>query len=494
MKSWAVPKGPSLNPADKRLAVMVEDHPLDYRTFEGTIPQGNYGAGTVMVWDEGTYHAAERAESTSDEQFIRDGLAKGHLSIVLEGSKLQGGFSLVKLQRAKKNEWLLIKKQDEHATADDVLEKSRSVTTGRDLGEIGRNVKGTRRAKAAKTSRKSRPIPIASNGSTSHAHIKPMLATLVDEPFDRQGWIFETKWDGYRAIAEVCPEKVNLYSRNGISFEQRFHPIVEALGRFEHEAILDGEIVVLDREGRSRFQLLQNYQKTGQGDLRYFVFDLLRLDGHDLKRLPLKDRKELLHKLHFHSNHVQLGKEVKEHGKECFQRAMAQGLEGIIAKNAASLYREGERSSAWLKIKTHSRQEAVIGGFTAPRGSRKDLGALVLGVYDGASLDYIGHSGGGIDTKGLADLRKRLDALVQKKCPFREKPKTNAPAHWVRPKLVCEVSFQEWTDDGRMRQPIFLGLREDKPAKSVHREMEASAEEEAEKKPSKEEIGQGSSG
>ncbi len=482
MKSWAVPKGPSLNPDDKRLAVMVEDHPLDYRAFEGRIPAGNYGAGTVIVWDEGTYHAAEESTGKANEQALRDGLERGHLSFVLEGSKLKGGFSLLKLRRGKQNEWLLIKKRDEFAGEKDVLEEDRSVRSGRDLREVGENPKATWGKKGEKSTehqaKKSQP-GARSNGKQ---FIKPMLATLVDEPFDREDWLFEIKWDGYRAIAEVDHGDVKLYSRNGISFADRFSPVFKALEKLKHKAVIDGEIVVVDDQGRSRFQLLQNYQKTGKGNLRYFVFDLLMLDGKNLRGLPLSERRAKLQKLIGKgAGVIQFSEDVDTHGKAFFDAATAKGLEGIVAKKASSTYKDGHRGPEWLKIKAHGRQEAVIGGFTEPRGSRKDLGALVLGVYDGDDLVYIGHGGGGIGVKGLADLRESLEAIEQNSCPFREKPKTNAPVHWVAPKLVCEVSFQEWTDDGRMRVPIYLGLREDKDPKMVRREVEHSAKAEESK-------------
>lgn len=473
MKSWAVPKGPSLNPADKRLAIMVEDHPLDYRKFEGTIPAGNYGAGTVIVWDEGTYELAETSTGEDQERLLRDGLENGHLGIVLHGSKLNGVFSLVKLTRAKKNEWLLIKKNDEFATADDVTEQDRSVTTGRDLDEVAHNNKPRAKRPVKKSGSSSNGRQVSSS-----AHVKPMLATLVDEPFDRADWLFEVKWDGYRAIAEVRKNGVELYSRNDKSFAARFAPIVESLEKLKHEVILDGEIVAIDEEGISRFQLLQNYQRTGKGNLCYFVFDLLSLDGRDLRAKPLEERKRLLEKTVKGLPRVSYSEHVLESGIAFFEAAEAKGLEGIIAKNAASPYREGVRGPNWLKIKTHARQEAVIGGFTQPRGSRKDIGALVLGVYEGKELVYIGHAGGGLGAQGLADLRAKLEPLVQKECPFQTKPKTNMPVQWVEPRLVCEVSFQEWTSDGVLRQPVILGLREDKSARSVHREIETPVDEE----------------
>ena len=475
MKSWAVPKGPSLNPNDKRLAVMVEDHPLDYRTFEGTIPAGNYGAGTVMVWDEGFYAAAPVNNRSDSEQAMREGLAKGHLKISLDGTKLKGEFSLVRLNRGKKQGWLLIKSRDEWASEDEVSEQDRSIVTGRNLDEIANNAKG-KLPKQTKRTKKIKPAPaapITDDGRKAPMphHIKPMLATLVDKPFDRPDWLFEVKWDGYRAIAEVAPPKVLLYSRNGISLADHFEPIVESLRELGCRAVLDGEVVAVDDEGRSRFQLLQNYQKSGKGQLLYYVFDLLYLDGRDLRGLPLRRRKELLSKIIGGLPDVRLSEEIEENGVAFFNAARERGLEGIVAKDGEAAYRDGIRGRAWLKIKTHGRQEAVICGFTEPRGKREHMGALILCVYEDRDLIYIGHTGGGFGAKGLKELWRQLQPLVQAKCPFKKKPKTNAPAHWVRPELVCEVSFQEWTNDGSMRQPIFLGLREDKAADAVRREL-----------------------
>jgi bifunctional non-homologous end joining protein LigD len=297
-----------------------------------------------------------------------------------------------------------------------------------------------------------------------------MLATLAAEPFDRRGWLFEVKWDGYRAIADVDRGRVNLYSRNHLSFINTFSPVVEDLHRLGHTAILDGEIVALDEAGCSRFQLLQNYRKTGQGRLVYYVFDLLELDGRDLRGETLRARKKLLAPLIAGLKHVALSESIKDTGIAFFDAVNDLKLEGMIAKNGNSRYREGMRSSDWLKVKTRNRQEAVIGGFTAPRRSRKHLGALVLGVYEGSELIYIGHTGGGSSDEQLAKLRTRLDPLVRKSCPFKTTPQVNAPVTWVEPKVVCEVEFQEWSAAGRMRQPIFVGMREDKSAKSVHRE------------------------
>ena len=302
-------------------------------------------------------------------------------------------------------------------------------------------------------------------------HVKPMLATLVAEPFDRDDWLFEVKWDGYRAIAEVEKGRVRLYSRNLLSFAEKFKPVVTSLAQLGHDAVLDGEIVILDAQGLSHFQLLQNYKRTGQGILVYYVFDCLYLDGEDLTSLPLRRRKEMLAPILKGFDSLRISEHVERAGIAFFEVARRRGLEGIIAKDAQSPYRLGARSHEWLKIKTRKRQEAVIGGFTEPRGSRRGLGSLVLGVYEDKELVYIGHAGGGFDSRGLLDMRARLDPLEQRISPFKTRPRTNAPVHWVKPQLVCEVALQEWTHDGTMRQPIFLGLREDKAPTSVKREL-----------------------
>jgi bifunctional non-homologous end joining protein LigD len=459
LKSWAVPKGPSLNPSDRRLAVMVEDHPLDYRKFEGVIPHGNYGAGSVIVWDEGTYTVSGITDRRAAERAVVAGIAAGRIHVVLKGKKLRGEFSLVRMNRGDGKNWLLLKKSDDTAGRVDVTADVASVKTGRTLVDVA----GRRRRKIAIP-------PAAPKGKMPHA-VRPMLATPVAEPFDRPGWLFEIKWDGYRTIAEVQAGRVRLYSRNHVSFDHKFAPIAEALRDLGHDAVLDGEVVAVDELGRSSFQLLQNYQKTGRGRLVYYVFDLLHLDGRDLRPLPLTKRKHVLAQLIAGLPRVLPSEHVADRGVALFRAAEERGLEGIIAKDGNSPYREGRRGGEWLKIKTVARQEAVIGGFTAPRGSRTGLGALLLGVYEADELVYIGHTGGGLNGEELDDLRKRLDPLRRRSCPFLRRPKPNAPVQWVEPELVCEVAFKEWTGDGIMRQPIFVGLREDKPAGQVRREL-----------------------
>jgi bifunctional non-homologous end joining protein LigD len=309
-----------------------------------------------------------------------------------------------------------------------------------------------------------------------------MLATVVKEPFDHPDWIFEVKWDGYRAVAEIRDRSVSLYSRNGISFNKKFSPIAESLRKFGFDAVLDGEIVLVDDEGRSDFQMLQHYQDSGSGHLLYYVFDLLYFQGHDLTNLPLLRRKELLKKILPSCPRIRFSDHIGKEGILFYHVSKEKGLEGIIAKNAQSLYETGRRSRQWLKVKTRLTQEGVIGGFTEPGGGRNYFGALVLGVFEGDELVAIGNVGGGFTEKKLKDIREQLAPLVQKECPFTVKPETNARVTWVKPQLVCEVSLSGWTEDGVMRQPVFLRLREDKAAREVVREMaEGDAELESQK-------------
>jgi len=300
--------------------------------------------------------------------------------------------------------------------------------------------------------------------------LKPMLASLANQSFDGEGWVFEIKFDGYRTIGEIKNSNVEIYSRNNISFNSRFGSIVRSLKEIKTNAILDGELVVLDKDGVSRFQLLQNYNQRQEGNLTYFVFDLLYLKEYDLRDLPLIERKNLLKEIIPAASNIKYSDHIEEKGRSFFSLCKKKGLEGIIAKKANSIYYSGQRSKEWLKIKTHKRQEAVIAGFTRGRGGRKYFGALVLGVYENGRFIYIGHTGGGFTEKSLAEVTHKLLPLIQQKSPFHEVPKTNMPVQWIKPELVCEVEFQEWTEDGHMRVPIFMGLREDKLAREVKRE------------------------
>lgn len=449
MKSWAVPKGPSLNPKDKRLAMMVEDHPYEYRKFEGVIPKGNYGAGNVIIWDRGTYRPL--TETPDQAKTLKDQLKKGHLTFILEGQKLRGEFALIKTPYKGDNAWLLVKKADEYAGQASIISKDRSVLSGKKVDDLAAD-----------------KIDLADTPVTAMPdRVKPMLASLVSQPFDRADWSFEIKWDGYRALGSWDGAAARLYSRSGNNFTN-YKPINAALRRLSHHVVIDGEIVAANQEGRANFGWLQNYAKRPKGQLIYYAFDILWCDGHDLTDLPLKRRKEILRKAISGNPVIRYSDHIETRGVDFFQLAAAKNLEGIVAKDLASRYEAGARSRQWLKIKTHLRQEAVIGGFTEPRGSRKDIGAVILGAYDeDGRLRYIGHTGGGIPPKLAPDLRRQLEDMAITRSPFHDKFKPNAPAHWARPELVCEVQFAEWTDDGHMRQPIFLGLRSDKPATEI---------------------------
>ena len=474
LKSWAVPKGPSLDSSIKRLAVMVEDHPLAYKDFEGVIPAGNYGAGGVIIWDRGFYHHPHAGNESENEQLLTDGLRKGDLKFILEGEKLHGEFALVKMGRDEKS-WLLLKKKDGKTAREDILKENRSVVSHKTLEEMF--AAGSEKIFRQKKVHQIRLHEIMESEELRDApvqplprHIKPMLATLVREPFDHPDWIFEVKWDGYRAIAEIRDGNVALYSRNGISFDKKFSPLVESLRNFEGEAVFDGEIVVVDDQGRSDFQLLQQYQESRSGHLLYYVFDLLFFQGHDLTGLPLLRRKDLLKKILPSSPKIRCSDHIENEGVLFYKISKEKGLEGIIAKHAQSVYQMGRRSRQWLKVKTRCTQEGVIAGFTEPRANRKYFGALVLGVFKGDELLYIGLSGGGFGAEDLQAIRKKLDPLIQKQCPFQAEPETNMPVTWVKPELVCEVSFSNWTEDGVMRHPVFLRLREDKTADEVVRD------------------------
>jgi bifunctional non-homologous end joining protein LigD len=475
LKSWAVPKGPSLDPSLKRMAVMVEDHPFDYKDFEGVIPEGNYGAGSVIIWDKGFYHHPSTKDEHESEKLLLEGLRKGDVKFILEGEKLHGEFALVRMGKDGKS-WLLLKKKDRNTSQEDILKENRSVVSHKTLEEmLETDPKSSFRQKKSNQIRLQETIETedlkeAPLKPMPH-NIEPMLATVVKEAFDGPDWFFEVKWDGYRAVAEIRDGGVSLYSRNGISFNKKFSPIADALAKFGFDAVLDGEVVVVDDQGRPDFQMLQHYQTdTGSGHLLYYVFDILHFQGHDMTNLPLLRRKELLKKVIPSGSRVRLSDHVRNEGVLFFNAAREKGLEGIIAKHARSVYETGKRSRQWLKIKTRLTQDGVIAGFTEPGGGRKYFGSLVLGVYDGDQLIHIGNVGGGFNAAQLKDIREQLEPLIREVSPFTGNAETNTPVTWVKPKLVCEVSLAEWTADGIMRQPVFLRLREDKIASEVVRE------------------------
>lgn len=474
LKSWAVPKGPSMNPADKRLAMHVEDHPYDYKDFEGTIPAGNYGAGTVYIWDKGSFELIRANGKDFDRTALQE-IREGDLKIRLKGRKVKGEFALVKMKSSEDNAWLLLKHKDTYAvkapynsedyTPDRVKKK------GEQYKEKGKTA-ATRKKKAPERTAVAEPEAASLPRQKMKKTYRPMMATLIDAPFSREGWLFEPKWDGYRAIANVSEGKVNLYSRNQQSFNNDYRPVVQAVEKIAHNVVLDGEVAVMTGRDAADFQALQNYKTTGKGKMVYAVFDLLHLNGVELQQLPLTERKALLKEVvrQLKSPVVRYSEHVMTSGEQLFKKAGTKGWEGIIAKKADSTYEEGRRTMSWLKMKIVDQQETIICGYTEPRGSRKKLGALVLGVYENDRLKYIGHCGGGLNGKLIDMLYEKLQPLRRETSVFKERIKTNMPVTWVRPVLVCEVKFSSWTERGQLRQPVFLGLRKDKPVKDVHQE------------------------
>lgn len=557
LKSWAVPKGPSLDPADKRLAMQVEDHPVSYFDFEGTIPEGNYGAGTVMVWDVGTWEPL--APEPVNGKFVPGTdaeaaamLKQGDFKIRLHGKKLNGDFALIHMRSrrpgTKGTEWLLIKKQDDAVVKGyDIDQYDESVLTGRSMADItgdqgsskwtssrpasrgavkapwladaiakfdkknkkkitAEDTESTEKREAKKKekdktiaksgeagsdarTRKSSSAPSVSSvvkaleGAVKRpmpTAIHPMLATSVDQPFDDPEWLFEIKWDGYRAVAFIAQGKVRLVSRNQNDLTAQY-PELQGVPSFikAETAILDGEIAALDEQGRSSFSLMQ--QRTGirQGGRRaaprqnipvlYYLFDLLYLDGYDLRRVSLEERKELLAKIISLHGPVRYSDHFSQ-GKALFDVARQKGLEGILAKRRNSVYEE-RRTREWLKIKITQTVDCVIGGYTNPEGSRDYFGSIVLGLYDKkGELIHIGQAGTGFDQAMLKTIWQMLKKLETKRSPFPQGVEALREVHWVKPQLVAEIKFSEWTHETgeggmKLRAPVFMGLRDDKDPK-----------------------------
>ena len=544
LKSWAVPKGPSLDPADKRLAMQVEDHPVSYFDFEGIIPEGNYGAGTVMVWDVGTWEPlspqpvkGKFVPGTDAE--ASEMLKKGDFKIRLHGKKLKGDFALIHMRSrrpgSKGTEWLLIKKQDDSAvTGYDAEQYDKSALTGRTMREIAGDQgsaewesdrKASRgRVKAAwladtlakldkkkkpaagnkedhriKKNEKNKPIAKAvreKNSSASSvasvvgdlkgaakrampAAIHPMLAISIDKSFDNPEYLFEIKWDGYRAVSFIEKGRVRLVSRNQNDLTGQY-PELHDLPQFvkAETAILDGEVVALDQQGRASFSLMQ--QRTGirehgrrvgaRGDIPvlYYVFDLIYVDGYDLRRVSLEDRKQVLAQILTSSGPIRYSDHFDQ-GAKLFAAAKQQGIEGIVAKRRGSCYEE-RRSREWLKIKITQTVDCVIGGYTDPEGSRQYFGAIVLGLYDKkGNLVHVGQAGTGFNQTTLKQIFSLLKDRETRGNPFHGSVDARR-VHWIRPELVAEIKFTEWThetaDGGlKLRAPVFMGLREDKDSK-----------------------------
>lgn len=454
LKSWAVPKGVP-NTGEKRLAMMVEDHPYDYKDFEGIIPKGNYGAGTVMVWDNGIY--AVKGDASIDEK-----IKKGDFGFSLFGKKIRGEFSLVKIKKSEKNEWLLICKNREKININEEL----SVKSSLSKEEIE---DGKRKIITLKGVAKTNKLPI----------LKPMLASSVNDPFDDKKWIFEIKWDGYRILTHKQKNKISLYTRNGKDYSEIYADITKEISNIDGDFILDGEVIATDEKGNSSFQLLQNFLKDKRGTLIYYVFDILYFDGYDLRAVGLLERKTILQNLLENKNLklLKISEFINENGKDLFRIVGEHKGEGIMAKKTDSIYKPGIRSKDWLKIKTIKTQDVIICGYTLPRGSRKKFGALVSGIWKNGTIRYSGHVGGGFDEQKLQMIFEKMKPLEIRKSPFETVPKTNMPVIWLKPKLIAEVKFSEWTQDGSMRHPIFLRLREDKQLKDATSEVLKNSEE-----------------
>lgn len=513
LKSWAVPKGPSLDPAEKRLAVQVEDHPLEYGAFEGTIPAGEYGGGAVLLWDRGVW--------APDEDAAR-GLREGKLKFHLTGEKLQGGYTLVRMaarSTKEKPQWLLIKERDEfarsHSKYNVTTRLPNSVKTNRTIEEIANgSPKAATKKPAAKKSTPKRPIakkpakkPVAKLTSVKKPRAKQpahrrtkraargipvgeipgarsarlprlvtvQLATLAAAAPEGAEWLYEIKFDGYRIVCVLDKGRAKLFSRNQLDWTARFPQLAEAASKLPAEsAILDGEAVVQLKSGVTDFQALQeSLSEGGTAKVVYYAFDLLYLDGYDLRGAPLVERKAALKSLlRGAPARMQLSDDMQGSGAELLQKSCRLGLEGIIAKQRDAPYRAG-RGREWLKIKCSADDEFVIGGFTDPAGARQGLGSLLVGYYDDKKrLIYAGRVGTGFTEKSASDLRRKLGRLEQRAAAFVQPPKAvgSRGIHWIEPKLVAQVQYSNFTRDGLLRHPSFKGLREDKAATSVRRD------------------------
>jgi len=449
--SWAVPKGPSYNTRDKRLAVRVEEHPLEYRNFEGTIPKGQYGGGVVMLWDEGYW------EPNGD---VKDGLRAGMLKFILNGRRLKGKWALVRMKGKageKQDNWLLLKEKDEYAKIDDwISEFTTSIRTGRSMMEIeeGEDEKITSN-------------PFSSTGV--------QLAQLVHTPPKGEDWLYEMKYDGYRILAYIEDNSVRLITRNGHDYTKQFQEVASSLVEWAggRAMILDGEMAITDAAGKTDFQALQNYLKNPHTkNLTYIVFDLLALDGADLRGHRLIDRKDTLEALLKDApKNLHYSRHVRGNGKESFRAACEAGMEGIVGKKADSVY-SGARNGDWIKLKCDQRQEFVIGGYTLTDRKTSGVSSLLLGVYTGGELVYAGRAGTGLSEADMKELEGKFAGMKRMEPPFQlaPKPRTKEKITWLEPELVAEIKFAEWTEDNLLRQASFKGLRTDKNPRDIKKE------------------------
>ena len=449
--SWAVPKGPSCDPRDKRLAVRVEDHPLEYRNFEGTIPKGEYGGGTVMLWDEGFWEPLADAG---------EGLRAGSLKFALKGRRLRGKWALIRMKAKEgeeENNWLLLKERDEYAQTDSGVSRfAFSVRTGRTMEEIA----GGEAEKIVRN-------PFFKTGV--------QLAKLVNTPPEGENWLYELKYDGYRILAYLEGDGVRLVTRNGNDDTDRFQEVADSLldwaaGR---AMVLDGEMAVTDAQGRTDFQALQSYLKKPEGkNLTYIVFDLLALDGTDLRGRPLIERKETLEALMKDSpRNLYYSQHIRGNGKESFLAACKADLEGIVGKKADSVY-GGTRNGDWVKLKCGKRQEFVIGGYTLSEKKTSGVSSLLLGFYEGERLVYAGRAGTGLTVRGMEELGEKFERIKRETAPFKNapEPRKNEAVTWLEPELVAEIRFAGWTEENVLRQASFKGLRTDKDPGEIGKE------------------------
>ena len=470
LKSWAVPKGPSLDPREKRLAVATEDHPYDYAAFEGIIPAGQYGAGEVIVWDCGVYSPDEgnkywfhdRAEA---ERRVCEGLEQGKLSILLRGEKVKGSFALVRTREG----WLLIKHKDRFVSEADVAAQDRSVLSGLSLDDLKAHPVQRLPAECLAPCGEREAMPRA---------LAPMHAELSDAAFDHPDWMWEPKLDGYRALAFISEQGVKLKSRRGLDLAAFPRLEAELAKQAVSSMVLDGELVAFDAAGKPSFNALQNRvqlkseREIAAAELKtqvmFYAFDLPHFGGLNLRKAAYRDRRRYLAQCLLPSPLVQLV-HATDAGKALQRAAIASGLEGVVGKHKASLYEAGRRSSSWLKVKATQSGEFVVGGYTRGKGARAPLGSILAGYWEGGKLRYASHVGSGFDEASLADAKARLESLRRDSCPFAEKPELHSPTVWVEPKVVTEVRYQNWTDDGFLRAPVFLRFRDDIDPKSVER-------------------------
>ena len=453
LKSWAVPKGPSMNHKDKRLAVQTEDHPVKYLNFHGIIPKGNYGAGEMNIWDKGTFRVSQNYE----EKDLQEQLKSGDLKIEFFGEKIKGEFALVHTKRREAdNHWLLIKKKDQFST---------------DLDYDAEVFSDSNKSSVQNTDQSIDPT----------GFIKPMLATATKKVFNDPDWVYELKWDGYRVLSHIIDGKISLYSRNGIAYNDKFPAITTELNSIEHDLILDGEVVVVNKDGIPQFQALQNYDSDTPGTLRYYVFDMLYLNGHSMVDLTLLERKSFIPEVLEGLEQVLYCDHIEGMGTALYKRAIEAGMEGVLAKHKDSTYSPGYRTEKWLKIKEVLTEETIICGYTDSVGGGSIFGSLILGMYINDVLTYVGNCGSGFSNEEQEKLLNILKSLQTEKTPFNKKINLKGRnPNWVKPNLICEVKFSEWTANKIMRHPIYKGLRTDKfpeevkPEKTINKNKSPS--------------------